>query len=241
MRQVWLLARREFTSFFRSPQGYVITFLYLSLVGLDYYLRVIGGGAKYSSEVLSGFFFELSGFTMFFSIFVSMGLLARERETGTMPLVMTSPLKDYQIVAGKYLGALMFLVAITLATIYMPALILLTGKVSWGHVFAGYAGVILLGAAALAVGTFGSTITRSQIVAVFVSLGIGTPLVLFWLLGRYADRPLNDIFSYLAIHNLHFAPFKSGKVHLRDVVYYLSVTYFFLFAATRFLESRRWR
>jgi len=241
VREVGLLARREFVAFFRSAQGYVIAALYLAMVGLDFNLRVLGGGAKFSSEVVSGFFFELSGFTMFFSVFISMGLIARERETGTMPLLSTSPLSDAHIVMGKYLGALLFLLLITAATIYMPMLIMVHGKVSAGHLLAGYLGVLLLGGATLAVGTFGSAVTRSQIVAVFVSLGIGTPLVLFWLLGRYADRPLNDVFSYLAIHNLHFSPFRSGKVHLRDIVYYFSVIGFFLFAATRMLESRRWR
>lgn len=241
MREVGLLARREFVAFFRSAQGYVIAALYLAMVGLDFNLRVLGGGAKFSADVVSGFFFELSGFTMFFSVFISMGLVARERETGTMPLLTTSPLGDVHIVIGKYLGALLFLLVMTAATIYMPMLIMVHGKVSAGHLLAGYLGVLLLGGAALAVGTFGSAVTSSQIVAVFVSLGIGVPLVLFWLLGRYADRPLNDIFAYLAIHNLHFAPFRSGKVHLRDIVYYLSVIGFFLFAATRVLESRRWR
>lgn len=241
MREITLLARREFVSFFRSPQGWVISAVYLALLGLDFNLRVIGGGEAYSADVLSNFFFELSGFTMFFSVFISMGLIARERETQTMPLLFTSPLSETEIVLGKYAGAWLFLVLLTLATLYMPAMILVNGKISMGHLVAGYLGVILLGGAALAIGTFGSALSRSQMVAVFISLGIGAPLVLFWLLGRMADRPLNDIFSYLAIHNLHFAPFKAGKIHLRDVVYYLSVTGFFLFCSARVLESRRWR
>ena len=241
MREVALLARREFLFFFRSPQGWVIATVYLALLGLDFNLRVIGGGEAYSADVLSNFFYELSGFTMFFSVFISMGLIARERETQTMSLLLTSPLGEAQIVLGKYFGALSYMVLVTLATLYMPAMILVHGKISVGHLVAGYLGVILLGGAALAIGTFGSALSRSQMMAVFISLGIGAPMVLFWLLGRLADRPLNDIFSYLAIHNLHFAPFKTGKIHLRDVVYYLSVIFFFLFCSARVLESRRWR
>lgn len=241
MKSVYLIARREAVSILRSPQGFVIAALYLALVGLDFNLRVMGGGAKYSADVLTGFFHELSGFTMFFSVFISMGLVAKERETGTFPLILTSPVKDFEIILGKFFGAYFFLALLTLVTVYMPMLVMVNGKVSWGHVCAGYMGVLLLGAAVLAIGTFSSALTRSQIVAVFVTLGIGVPMVLFWLLGRFADRPLNDIFAYLAIHNIHFAPFKAGKVHLRDVVYYLSVSAFFLFAAARSLESRRWR
>jgi ABC-2 type transport system permease protein len=240
VRRVLLIARREFVSFFRSPQGYIIAALYLGWVGLDFNVRVLDG-EKYSAEVLNQFFFDLSGATMFFSIFISMGLIARERETGTFPLLLTAPVKDIQVVLGKFLGAYFYLILLTLATIYMPMLVMVNGKVSWGHVFAGYSGELLLGGAALAIGTFGSSLTRSQIVAVFVSLGIGAPMVLFWKMGRHADKPLDDIFAYLALHNIHFSAFKAGKVHLRDIVYYLSVMAFFLFSATRILESRRWR
>jgi len=241
MKSIWLIARREFASVFRSPQGYIIAALYLGLVGLDYNLRVLGGGEKFSADILKGFFQELSGFTMFVSVFISMGLIAKERENGTIPLLLTSPVKDYQIVTGKFLGAFLFLALLTLATVYMPMLVLVNGKVAWGHVFAGYLGTILLGASVLGIGTFGSSLTKSQIVAVFITLGIGIPMVLFWMLGRTVDQPLNEIFSYMALHNIHFSAFRDGKIHLRDIVFYLSVVVFFLFSDTRMLDSRRWR
>ena len=88
---------------------------------------------------------------------------------------------------------------------------------------------------------FRSQLARSQIVAVFVSAFLVVAMVMMWLLGRVADAPLDGIFANLALHNLHFSPCKAGKVHLRDIVYYLSVTGFFLFSATRMLEARRWR
>jgi len=240
VRSILLIARREFTSIFRSPQGFIIAALYLGLVGLYFNLQVLKG-EKYSADVLKDFFQALSGFTMFFSIFISMGLIAKERESHTFPLLLTSPVKDFQIVLGKFLGAYLFLILLTLATIYMPLLVMVNGKVSWGHVFSGYLGITMLGGACLGIGTFGSSLTRSQIVAIFVSLGIGVPMVLFWLLGKHVDKPLSDIFGYMAIHNIHFSSFKSGKIHLRDIVFYFSIMSFFLFAATRMLESRRWR
>ena len=241
MRSIWLIARREFVSIVRSPLGFIIGSIYLAVVGLYFNGFVLGNGEQYSSDVLSDFFYALSGFTMFFTVFISMGTLAKERENGTIALLLTSPLQDYQIILGKFFGVWGFLVLLTLATLYLPLLIMVHGKISWGHVMAGYGGVILLGGASLAIGLFGSSLTRSQIVAIFVTLGIGTSMVLLWKLGRLADRPLNDIYAYLALHNLHFMSFRSGKVHLRDIAYYLSVTTFFLFLATRMLESRRWR
>jgi ABC-2 type transport system permease protein len=149
--------------------------------------------------------------------------------------------KDYQIVLGKFLGAWCFLTLVILLSVYMPLLVMVHGKISWGQVFAGYLGVLLLGSATLAIGTFGSSMTRSQIVAVVVSAFLWGVMTQSWRLVKVTDAPLDDIFSYLALHNIHFQSFMKGKVHLRDIVYYLSVTVVFLFASTRMMESRRWR
>ncbi|NMB76191.1 MAG: ABC transporter permease subunit [Myxococcales bacterium] len=241
MKTIWLIARRELLATLRSPLGFVVAAMVLALDGLLFNLLALGGGEKYSSEVLAQFFYTLSGTTMVASVFISMRLLAEEHQTGSFPLLLTAPVKDGHIIVGKFLGAFLFLALLTLITLYMPLLVMVHGKVSWGHVFAGYLGLLLLGAAALAIGTFGSTVARSQIVAAFISGALVVALLLFWLLGRAADKPLDDVFSFLALHNMHFRPFMAGKIHLRDIVYYLSVTVFFLSAATRMLESRRWR
>jgi ABC-2 type transport system permease protein len=241
MKSVWLVARRELAATLRSPLGFIVSALGLAVLGIFYNTRALGGGEKYSTDVLAQFFFDLSGFTILISPLISMRLLAEERQSGTIALLLTSPVKDYQIILGKFLGAFAFLAILLLITIYMPLLVMVHGKVSWGHIFSGYLGVLLLGAACLAIGTFGSSVTKYQVVAVFVSGFLLAVLVLSWKLVKYTDPPLKEIFSYLALHNIHFLPFKGGKVHLRDIVYYLTVTGFFLFAATRMLESRRWR
>jgi ABC-2 type transport system permease protein len=241
MRNVWLIARRELTATLRSPLGFVVAALVLALDGLLFNLWAMGGGEKLSAEVLYEFFYALSGTTMVAAVFISMRLLAEEQQTGTINLLLTSPIRDHQIVLGKFLGAYLFLALLTLVTLYMPLLIMVHGKISWGHLLAGYLGLLLLGAAALAIGTFGSSVARSQVVAAFVAGGVLVALLLMWLLGRVADRPLADVFSYLALHNAHFKDFMGGKIHLKDIVYYLSVSAFFLLAATRMLESRRWR
>jgi ABC-2 type transport system permease protein len=241
MNRIILIAIREFMAIVRSPLGFIVAALFLFLLGLDFHLRVLGGSQKYSSDVLASFFYDLSGFVICLCVLTSMGLLARERESGTIVLLLTSPVKDSQIVLGKFLGALTFLVVLCLLTLYMPLLIMANGKVSVGHVVSGYTGVLLLGCAVLSIGTFASSLTRYQFVAVLVSLGIGIPLILLWLAGRFADPPLNEIFAYMALHSIHFSPFKNGKIELSNIVYYLSVSAFFLFAASRILESRRWR
>ncbi len=241
MSRVGLLAWRELKASLFSPQGFIVVALVLTLDGLLFNLWALGSDEKLSAEVLYEFFYVLSGTTMVASIFVSMRLLAEEQQSGTAVLLLTSPIRDGQIILGKFLGAWVFLSFLTLATLYMPLLIMVNGKISWGHVFSGYLGLLLLGSASLAIGVFGSAVARSQIVAAFVSGGILVALVLLWMLAKETQPPLSRVFSYLSLHNMHFRSFMSGKVHLRDVVYYVSVTAFFLVAATRMLESRRWR
>jgi ABC-2 type transport system permease protein len=241
MRATLLIARRELSAYFRTMTGYVIAALILLLDGLLFQAFVLGNGDKLSAEVLSNFFYISSGVTMGASIFISMRLLAEERQTGTLVLLTSSPVQDWEIVLGKFLSAFAFLAATTLASVYIPALIFVNGKVSLGHMAAGYLGVLLLGSAAIAIGTFGSTLARTQVLAAIFSGLLVVALILCWLLAKVTERPFNDVFVALALHGKHFPPFQSGSVHLRDVVYYLMITYVALFSATRVLESRRWK
>jgi ABC-2 type transport system permease protein len=241
MTPTLLIAKRELGAYLRSWTGYIIIGVVLSLDGLLFNAYALGGPDKRSAEVLGLFFYFSSGVVIASSIFVSMRLIAEERQTGTVNLLYSSPITDQQIVLGKYLSALAFLAIMTLATFYMPMLILVNGKISWGHVGAGYLGLLLLGSACLAIGTFGSALARSQVVAVVLSGVMVVALLVCWFLARVTERPLNDIFSALALHGTHFQPFQQGIVHVRDVVYYLAVTYVALFGATRVLEARRWR
>jgi ABC-2 type transport system permease protein len=241
MKPTLLIARRELAAYLRSWTGYVIIAAVLAVDGLLFNAYAVGGPDKRSAEVLSLFFYFSSGTTMIASIFISMRLLAEERQTGTLALLYSSPVRDGEIIAGKFLSALAFLAILTLATLYMPAMIFIHGKISWGHVFGGYLGLLLLGSASLAVGTLGSALARTQVMAAIASGCMVVGLLVAWLLGRVTERPLSEIFTALALHGLHFQPFQSGIVHLRDVVYYLAVTYVFLFASTRVLEARRWR
>jgi len=241
MRIVWLVMKRELGAYFRSYMGYVILAVILLVDGILFNAYALGGGAKFSAEVLRNFFYFSSGTTMIAGIFLTMRLLAEERQMGTMVLYTTSPVKDAHLVLGKFLSAFLFLCLLTLLTLYMPLLIFVNGKVSAGHIAGGYVGLLCLGAASLSVGLFGSALARSQIVAAIVGAGILVSLLLFWLLANITDAPLSGVLGYLALHNKHFLPFMKGSVSTRDIVYYLSVTYFFLLLSTRVIEARRWR
>src|SRR5260370_116781 len=145
---------------------------------------------------------------MIAAVFISMRLLAEERQTGTISLLYSSPVRDGEIVLGKFLSSLAFLAIMTLASVFMPALILVNGKISLGHIVAGYLGLLLLGGASLAIGIFGSALAKSQIIAAIVSGCLLTFLVACWLLARVTERPLSGIFTAMALHNQHFQPFQ---------------------------------
>jgi ABC-2 type transport system permease protein len=241
MNAILLIARRELGAYFKTWTGYIIIAAVLFIEGLMFNAFAMGGVEKRSADVLSQFFYFSSGVTMISSVFISMRLLAAERESGTVNLLYSSPVRDSEIVIGKYLSALAFLSVLLAASVFMPLLIKVNGKISWGHMLAGYFGLFLLGSAAIAIGTLGSALTRSQILSVILSAVMVVSLIVAWFVGRVTERPLSTIFENLALWSMHFPPFQAGIVHLRDVVYYSAVTYVSLFGATRILEARRWR
>jgi ABC-2 type transport system permease protein len=239
MRTTLLIARRELTSYLRSWTGYVIIALILFITGLLFNTYGLGNELL-SAQVLRTFFFFSSGTIAVACIPLSMRLLAEERQTGTIALLYSSPVTDLQIVVGKYLASVVFLLILLATTVFMPLLVMVNGKISFGHVFSGYAGLLLLGGAILALGTLGSALAGSQIIAVIVTAVMVVSLYCFVFLGQHTERPLNELFGALACF-IHFEPFSTGVIHLRDVAYFLGVIYVSLFCATRVLEARRWR
>jgi ABC-2 type transport system permease protein len=241
MSAILLIARRELGFYFRTWLGYIIIAGALCILGLLFNGYALNGIDKRSGEVLSLFFYLAFGVTMVSSIFISMRLLAAERETGTVNLLFSSPVRDFEIVLGKFLAAQAFLTVMLASSLYIPLMVRFAGKVSFAQIFVGYIGLWLVGAAALAIGTFGSALTRSQILSVILSALMVVGMIAAWYVARITERPLSNIFENMALYNLHFPPFQAGVIHLRDVVYFLVVTYVALFAATRVLEARRWR
>jgi ABC-2 type transport system permease protein len=239
--QALLIFGRELRAYLRSPFGYIIGAALLLIDGLLFQGYALGSAPRLSADVLRDFFYFASGTTMVAAILLSMRLLAEERQTGTLVLLNTAPISDRAIVAGKFLSAFVFVVLLTSLTTYMPLLILVNGKVSLGHIAVGYLGLVLLAAASVAIGLFGSALAKSQVLAAVIGAGILVTMLLLWLVGRVADPPLNTFLAAMALHNERQTPFMKGLLKLENVVYYVVVTYFFLLAATKTLEARRWR
>jgi ABC-2 type transport system permease protein len=170
-----------------------------------------------------------------------MRLLAEERQLRTLVLLRTAPVTERQIVWGKFLSALAFLLLTLALSLYLPALIFLHGKVSLAHIATGYLGLALLGAACIAVTLLASAWSPTQLVAGVLGGLLVALLVVCWMLARVTEEPLKGLFSYLALHNVHFRTFSTGTLHLRDVAFYLGLIAVFLEAAVHSLAAWRWR
>jgi len=242
MTAVWLIARRELGTYLRTMGGYVIAAAVLFVNGILFNAFALGSDRSHlSTDVLSQFYYLSSGTIMTASVFLSMRLLAEERQTGTLVLLASSPVRESEIVLGKFFSSLIFLTLMTLAGVYMPLLILVNGKLSVGHVAVGYLGLLLLGSASLAIGLLGSALARSQLVAAITAGGLIVGAIVLYPLGALTEHPQSDVLFSLGLWHRHFPPFQVGLLNLRDVVYYVAVTYFALFLSIRILEARRWR
>ncbi len=239
MKTIMHLTKRELSSYLNTTWGISILAVILLLDGLLFNAFALGSSPRYSADVLEDFFYFSSGTTMIAGVLLTMRLLAEERQTGTESLLQTAPITELQIVIGKFLGAYLFLMLITGLTIYMPFLIQVNGKISWGQIFAGYLGLACLGATAISIGTFGSAIAKNQLFAAILGGGLLVFFLLGWLLGEITSAPLNEIFSYLALFDKHFQPFMSGRINSEGIVFYLSLSVGFLLLATRVLQARR--
>lgn len=242
MRAISIIYRRELGAYLRSPYGWVIASLVLLIDGLLFQGLVMSGGEQLSAIVLKNTFYYQSGIPLFGGVLLSFRLLSEERQNHSMVLLNTSPIRDSQIVLGKFLAALTFLAVMLLLSLYMPILVKINGKITGAQVFVGYLGLLLLGAATLAIGLFASALTRQQLIAAVVAAALVLIMCFIYVLANKVDPPLNDVINQLGLFWTHFhASFEVGILNVRDVIYYLATTYFFLLLAIKTLEAKRWQ
>ena len=242
MRATSIIFRRELGAYLRSPVGWVIAALLLLVCGILFQAQALGGGKQLSADVLRKFFQFSSGTTIVLAIALSIRLIAEERQTHTLILLNTSPIRDAEIIAGKFLAAFVFLCGVVLLSLYMPLLILVNGKITASQVAVGYLGLFLIGAASLAIGVFASSLARHQLVAAVLGAALAGIMYLLYELARKLPAPLSTVFQDLGLWHSHFqTSFMQGVFSLKDVVYYLAVTYFFLLLAAKTMEAKRWQ
>lgn len=233
------IAQRELLSLFYSPVAYIALALFGFLGALMFTGRLYPG----QTATLQDLFFFLLFLLIFIAPAISMRLVSEEFNTGTIELLMTAPVKDAEVVVGKWLGALAFYVALFLPVLAMTAVLEGFADPDYGPIFTGLLGLLLVGALYLAVGTFVSTITASQLVSFLVTvLLLGLPTIGLYLTWNQAWMPdwVKPALAYLNVSR-QYEDFGKGLIDLRAVVYFLSFTALFLYFGIKTLESRRWR
>lgn len=235
MRNTTTIALREFKSYLASPMAYVVTGIFLVLTGFFFSISP----ATYFETSIRGFLGIGSILLLLLAAVLTMRLLAEERKMGTLELLLTAPVRDSEVIAGKFLGSLGMLTAMLVLTLYYPLLLMWFGDPDMGPIATGYLGLFLLGGVSLAVGLFASSLTSNQLVAAVVAGGI---LCALWFVGAAADllpEALGAVINYVSL-SYHFPDFIRGVIDTRGIIYYLSITVLFLFLAIRSLESSRW-
>lgn len=241
MRAISIIYRRELGAYLRSPYGWVIAAIVLLIVGLLFQGYAMSG-EMLSAYVLERYFYVASGIPLFGGVLLSFRLLSEERQNHSMILLNTSPIRDSEIVIGKFLAALTFLALMLLLSIYLPWLIKINGKITTAQVVVGYFGMLLLGATTLAIGLFASAMTRQQLIAAVVAAAMTILMCFIHLLANKVDPPLKEVLEQLDLWWVHYQyGFMKGVLNLKDVVYYIAATYFFLLLSIKTLEAKRWQ
>jgi ABC-2 type transport system permease protein len=241
MRATSIIYKRELGRYLRSPIGWIIAAAALLIEGILFQSQALSG-EQLSAIVLERYFYYASGIPLFCGVLLAFRLLAEERQNHSMVLLKTSPIRDTEIVLGKFFAALTFLAIIFVLSIYMPLLVKVNGKITFAQIFVGYFGMFLLGSATLAIGLFASALTRHQIVAALLGAVFVAIMVMLFPLAKRLDSPVRDVLEQVDLWWLHFQNgFMRGILNLKDVIYYLAVTYFFLLLAVKTLEAKRWQ
>lgn len=238
MNNIGTIFRKEFQAYFSSPIAYIFIISFLVVTGWLFFRTFF----LMNQSSLRGFFALLPWVFMFLAPAITMRAWAEEKKLGTLEILMTLPVREWEAVLGKFLAGFAFL-ALTLAlTFPLPLTVILLGNPDMGPIWGGYLGACMLGGAYLAIGLFASSLTENQIVAFIVAvmacfflLIAGEDFVLFNVPSR-----LVPLLTYLGL-GAHFQSIGRGVIDSRDVLYYLSMIGFFLFLNQLSLESRKWK
>jgi ABC-2 type transport system permease protein len=242
--RVLVICRRELYAYFGSVVAYVLLAVFLLLSGYFFYsdliFSILFGSFTLASGLWQIFFLDLRLVALLILPLVTMRLFAEEKKLGTLELLWTYPVRDGEIVLGKFLAAVLFYLAMLVPTAIGPAVFHHYHSFDVPPVVAGYAGVFLLGTAFIACGLFISSLTENQVISAMVSYGV---LVLFWFLTWNEAAATQDIVQWLAGLSLfdRFVNFARGVVDSKDVVFFALFTAFFLFLTWQSLATRTWR
>ncbi len=254
MKNIWIIYRKELKSYYSSWIAYLLMAFFAVIFGYFFYVATAifvsrsmmammqGGGMPMDVNewVVRPLLMNASVIGLFLIPMITMRLFAEEKRSGTIELLMTSPVRDYEMIFGKWLAAVTLYASILAISAANMAYLFLYGKPDWKPILIGYLGLLLQGGCLLAIGTFISTLTRNQIIAVGGTFAVCLLLWVFDWVSAYETATWAKVMSYLSVVT-HFEPFAKGILDTKDVVFYLSAIFLGLFLTARSMESLRWR
>ncbi len=255
MRNTLAIAGKEIRSYFASPIAYIVIGLFALIFGWFFFEtlawfveRSMGMGQfgegpesmNVNQDMLRLVFLNSTVVLLFMIPAITMRTYSEEKRSGTIELLLTSPVTDFEIILGKFLGAVTLYAVMLLVSLVYVGLLFIYGNPEWKPIVSAYVGLLLLGAAFIAMGLFISSLTKNQIVAAIVTFAL---LLMFWIINWAADSAgptTRAIVSYLSITE-HFEDFAKGVIDTKHVVYYLSFITFGLFLTAKSVDTERWR
>ena len=254
MRNIWIICQKELRSYFASPVAYLLLTMfalifgfffwnsvgYFNMMGLESQMRGQSFPMSVNEYVIRPLLSNISVIGLFFIPMITMRLFAEEKRMGTIELLATSPVRDSEVILGKWLAALLLYAVLLLFTAVNFAFLFKYGNPDWRPMAMGYLGLLLQAGGLLAVGTFISTLTKNQIIAGAATFGVCLMLwVLEWVAG-YETAAWAKVLAYMSVIT-HYESFGKGVLDTKDAIYYVSLIYLGLFLTSRSLESLRWR
>jgi ABC-2 type transport system permease protein len=235
MRNMVYVAHRELQAYFASPIAYVVIAAFLAITGFFFTLIVI----LTQEASMAGVFGNVAVVLLFVCPALTMRLLAEEQRSGTIELLLTLPVRDWQVVLGKFLASLAVYALMLALSLYNVVLLMKIGNPDPGPIASGYLGMLLLGGSFLSIGLFSSALSRNQAVAALVGFGAMLILWLIDIASSLFGPPVSDFVVYISLSG-HYFDFLRGVIDTKDVVFYLSVMAASLFLSVQVLQLRRW-
>ncbi|MBL4654872.1 MAG: ABC transporter permease subunit [Bacteroidia bacterium] len=239
MHAIWVITKKELSGFFDSLIAYILLVVFLGLSG--FFTWLYGSDVFLIGQASLNSFFGIAYWTLFFFIpALTMGMIAEENKTGTIEILITKAVSDWQIVVGKYLACLLLVVIALLCTLPYYFTIAKLGPIDHGSVWGGYLGMVFMSSAYIAVGLFASSITNNQIVSFLLALFIGLFFqILFSVLAGNFTGTIGAILSYLSLGD-HFESLSRGVIDSKDIIYFISITGTGLILSQVLLSKRNW-
>lgn len=238
MSTIWIITKRELQSFFDSLLAYIVIIAFLVFTGL--FTWILGPRPIFMAQEASlQSFFGIAYWTLFFLIpALSMKLIAEEKSSGTLELILTQPVSDAQLVIGKWLSVFILVMLSLILTVPYYITVAFIGPIDHGATIMGYLGLILMSAAYISLGVFASSITNNQIISFLLALFIGIFFhLIFGIVSRYFHGFLGDVLNYFSL-STHYSSITRGVVDSKDIVYFLSMIVLGLFGAEMVIGKR---